>query len=169
MALHGSLRRGLFRVQLAAIPWSLLCLELSKAEYRPSGPSPFTDPYLAQALLLPLLLTLQWAIMTAWVLRSCKRQSIPVSLESISPALASSLGATLLLTFVLPDYLIWRLEGFESMSRILPLTAPLCLVVLVGTGSLILERQLHLSRFDAVNLYSRALFWGSLPILALVR
>ena len=108
MGLRDRLRLGMLPVQLAAIPWSLLCLELAEAGHQPSAPSPFSDPYAMQALVLPLVLAAQWLL--TWLLVFSR---IVMRGETIDAGrLAQSLGTCLgLPTCPPPHFLsIWSPE-----------------------------------------------------------
>ena len=169
MAIERQLRLGLLQVQLAAIPWSLLCLELAEAGHRPSAPSPFDDPYTVQALALPLLLGLQWCLCTILVFSRCVTSGHHVSLGTLARDTGACLGFPLLIAFVLPDYLAWRTGGFSSMTQIFPITALVCLVLLGLGGIRTIQSQTPSSRIEALKIFAYGLFWSSLPILVLVR
>ena len=169
MAIEGQLRQGLLQVQLAAIPWSLLCLELAEAGHRPSAPSPFGDPYTIQALALPLLLGLQWCLCTILVFSRCITAGHRVSLGKLARDTGACLGFPLLIAFVLPDYLAWRTGGFSAMTQIFPITALLCLVLIGLGGVRTIQSQTPLSRVVALKIFAHGLFWSSLPILVMVR
>ena len=166
---HHQTFRGLLWIQLAAGSWSLLCWDLSRAGQQPSAPSPFADHYLIQAALLPLLLGLQWTVCCHWIQRLCRKKSIEISTSALHHALGLGMGLSILIPFVLPDWIVWKTRGFDALGQLIPITAPLCLVVLLATGTRIVETQAHLNRYVAASIFCRSLFVASLPILVLIR
>jgi hypothetical protein len=169
MGIEAQFRMGLLPVQLAAIPWSLLCLELAEAGHQPSAPSLFSDHYVVQALVLPLLLGLQWFLTSLLVFSRCIMGGRHVSLGHLARSLGACLGTPLLLAFVLPDYLAWRTGGFEAMTSIAPISGLFCLLLIGLSGTRAIEAQAGISRLEAFKILAGSLFIASLPILLLVR
>ena len=169
MGIEAQFRIGLLPVQLAAIPWSIFCLELSEAGHQPSAPSPFVDHYAVQALVLPLLLGLLWFGTTILVFSRCIMGGRQVELGSLARALGACLGLPLLLAFVLPETLAWRRGGFESMSSIAPFTGSLCLLLIALSGTRAIMARTGFPRLEALRILAGSLFIAGLPVLILVR
>jgi hypothetical protein len=169
MRIEAQLRLGLLPVQLAAIPWSLLCLELADAGHRPSAPSPFSDPYAIQALALPLLLGLQWLLTWLLVFSRCVMRGLQIDAGRMAQHLGACLGLPILLAFVLPDYIAYRTGGFETMAAITPATGLLCLLLIGLSGVYVIKKEAAIPRLEALKILATSLLIASLPVLILVR
>ena len=113
-------------VAAAVVAWSALCLALDAAGHRPSGPTPLERWYRVQAGLVWVVVPLQ-ALLADAVAR--RLAGVPHGRGRVAAAFGTGV-----LAFVVVDAVAWLAVGFEGLGRVLAVSAPACLLLVIGLG-----------------------------------
>lgn len=129
--------RGLASMVFAGALWAALCAWLAIDGQSPSKATPFIPGekhYLMQAVYILPLLLVGWQIFGRVAFRLVRRAGGGATKTQTLQVTGLCYGLSLALLFVVPDLVVYGLQGFSGMGPLLRFTGPLVLVVALGSS-----------------------------------